>query len=146
MAWPFKDYDYYGNRYVNIKDPDAVLGEMMWYDRKNIHDGKTPTECLICLEAENEMYTKYAHPKAHLEACQRAAVDAEVLAIKEKVTDEYIDYYTFYYGREYTKIYKELYKKYKEEYSGIVLSRTYDENDKICDYHLESIQYHYAAK
>ena len=146
MGWPFKDYDYYGNRYVNIKDPDADLGEKMWYDRENIHDGKTPTECLICLEAENEMYTKYAHPKAHSLASEQAAADAEVLAIKEKVTDEYIDYYTFYYGREYTKIYKELYKKYKEEYSGIVLSRTYKADDKIFDYHFESIQYHYAAK
>jgi hypothetical protein len=96
MDWPFKDYDFYGDRYVNIEDSTATLEERMWYDRENIFDGKTPTECIICIEAENEMYTKYAHPKAHLEACQRAAVDAEVLAIKEKVTDEYIDYYTFY--------------------------------------------------
>lgn len=135
MAWPFKDYDFYGNRYVNIKDPS---GEKMWYDRENIHDGKTPTECIICIEAENEMYTKYAHPKAHLHASVQAAINAEVLAIKEKDTEEYLDYYTFYYRREYIKIYKELYKKYKEEYSKIVLRRSYD---KICDHHLESIQY-----
>jgi hypothetical protein len=138
MSWPFKDYDYYGNRYVNLKDPE---GETMWYDRENIHDGTTPTECMICIEAENEMYTKYAHPKAHLAASQQAAVDAEALAIKEKVIDEYIEYYTFYYGREYTKIYKELYKKYKEEYSDLLLRKTYAHDDKICDYHLESIQY-----
>jgi hypothetical protein len=137
MSWPFKDYDYYGVRYV-------TLGETMWYDRENIHDGQTPTECVICIEAENEMYTKYAHPKAHLAATVQAAADAEALAIQQKVTDEYIDYYTFYYGREYTKIYKEMIKKYKEDYSKIVLSRTYTHDDKICDYHLESIQYHHG--
>jgi hypothetical protein len=143
MAWPFKDYDYYGNRYVNIQDPNATLGERMWYDRENIHDGKTPTECIICIEAETEMYTKYAHPKAHVEAHTQATNTAELLAIKEKETEEYLDYYTFYYGREYIKLYKELYKTYKEEYSTIVLSRSYTRDDKLCDYHLESIQYHY---
>ena len=145
MEWPFKDYDFYGNRYVNVKDPNVDLGERMWYDRENIHDGTTPTECLICLEAENESYTKYAHPKAHVEASEQAATTAQMLAIKERNTQEYLDYYTFYYGREYIKIYTELYKKYKEEYSGVVLGRTYNADDKICDYHLESIQYHYAA-
>jgi hypothetical protein len=146
MPWPFKDYDFYGNRYVNIKDPTATLGERMWYDRENIHDGKTPTECIICIEAEDEMYTKYAHPKAHLVATTQASIAAENLAIKEKDTEEYLNYYTFYYGREYIKIYKEMYKKYKEEYSKIVLSKSYNSMDKICDYHLESIQYNYELK
>jgi hypothetical protein len=139
MPWPFKDYDFYGNRYVNIE-------EIMWYDRENIHDGKRPTECLICIEAETEMYTKYAHPKAHLEAHTHSGINAENLAIKEKNTEEYLEYYTFYYQREYIKIYKELYKKYKEEYSMIVLSRSYDSDAKICDYHIESIQYHCEQK
>jgi hypothetical protein len=136
MTWPFKDYDFYGNRYVD-------LGEIPWYDRENIHDGKTPTECILCIEAEQEMYTKYAHPKAHLQATAEASIHAEVLAIKERVTEDYIDYYIFYYGREYTRIYKELYKKYKEEYSKIVLGRSYDHEDKICPHHLESLDYHY---
>lgn len=143
MSWPFKDYDFHGNRYINIKDTSAEGGEIMWYDRENIHDGKTPTECLVCIEAENEMYTKYAHPKAHLQATAQASITAELLAIKESTTEDYLDYYIFYYGREYNKIYKELYKKYKEEYSKIVLGRSYDEDDKICPYHLESLDYHY---
>lgn len=138
MSWPFKDYDFYGDRYVNI-------GEIMWYER-DIDRENTPTECVICIEAENEMYTKYAHPKAHLEAHTQATIIAENLSIKEKTTCDYIDYYTFYYGREYIKIYKELYKKYKEEYSKIVLEKIYDTNDKICQTHLESIQYHGELK
>jgi hypothetical protein len=146
MSWPFKDYDFYGNRYVNVKDTSAELGEIMWYDRENIHDGKTPTECLICLEAENEMYTKYAHPKAHVEATAQASIHAEKIANKEKNTEEFLDSYTFQYGKEFIKIYKELYKKYKEEYSNIVLSRSYGVEDKICVYHQESIQYYYELK
>jgi len=55
----------------------------MWYER-NIDKDNTPTECLICIEAENEMYTKYAHPKAHLEAHNYAEIIAEKMAIKEK--------------------------------------------------------------
>jgi len=31
MSWPFKDYDYYGDRFVNIEDPHSELGEKMWY-------------------------------------------------------------------------------------------------------------------
>jgi hypothetical protein len=138
MASACKDYDFIADRYVNINDPTA---EIMWYDRENIYDGKT-TECLICIEAENEMYTKYAHPKAHLEAHNSATTVAESLAIKEESIDDYLDYYTFYYGREYVKMYKVLLKKYKEEYSEIVLGRKYNEDDKICQHHLESIQYH----
>jgi hypothetical protein len=140
MPWPFKDYDFYGDRYVNIKDPDSPLGEKMWYDRET-HG--LPTECILCIEAENEMYTNYAHPKAHLVATKQASINAELLAIKEKDTEEYLDYYTFYYGREYIKLYKELYKQYKEEYSKILLSKSFNKDDKICPYHLESIQYHY---
>jgi hypothetical protein len=114
----------------------------MWYDR-DIDRDNTPTECAICIEAENEMYTKYAHPKAHLEAHTTATNIAESLAIKEKDTEGYIEHYIFYYGREYNKIYKELYKKYKEEYSSIVFER---KHEKICNYHNESIQYHYELK
>jgi len=144
MSWPFKDYDFYGNRYINKRDEWAEGGEIQWYDRENIHDGKTPTECILCIEAENEMYTKYAHPKAHLQATAQASINAELLAVKEKDTGEYLDYYTFYYGREYRKLYSELYKKYKEEYSKIVLSRSYGEDDKLCTHHLESLQYHHG--
>lgn len=133
MVWPFKDYDFYGNRYVN-------LGEIAWYDRENIHDGKTPTECVICIEAEHEMYTKYAHPKAHLEATAQASIAAEALASKEKDTDAYLEYYTFHYGRQYIKLYKDLYTHYKNEYSKSVLDRAY-ETANLCDYHIESIQY-----
>ena len=145
MPYPFKDYEFYGERYVNIKDPNSEFGEIMWYER-DIDRDKVPTECILCIEAENELYTKYAHPKAHLEAHNRATNISESLAIKEKDTEDYLDYYTFYYGREYIKIYKELYKKYKQEYRIIVLERKYDENDMICQHHLESIQYHYELK
>jgi hypothetical protein len=117
----------------------------MWYER-DIDRDKTPTECLICIEAENEMYTKYAHPKAHLEAHIEAGKITEKKAIKEKNTDDYLTYYTFHYGREYIKIYTIFYKKYKEEYSRIVLERKYKKDDKICNYHNESIQYHYELK
>lgn len=141
MSWPFKDYDFYGERYVNIKDSDSEFGIIMWYDRENIHDEKTPTECILCIEAENESYTKYAHPKAHLIASEHASITAELLALKD-TTQDYIDYYIFHYGREYQKIYKEMYTKYKKEYSGIVLRRPYNNEDKICPNHLESIQYH----
>ena len=140
-SWPFKDYDFIGDRYVNIESTTSEWGEIMWYER-NI-DRDTPTECLICIEAESEMYTKYAHPKAHLEAHIESGKIAEKMAIKEKDTTDYIDYYTFYYGREYTRMYTNLYKKYKEEYSRIVLERKYEKSDKICNHHNEFIQYHY---
>lgn len=146
MSWPFKDYDFYGDRYVNIQDSRAPLGETAWYDREGIHSGEIPTECIVCIEAEKEMYTAYAHPKAHLEAHAQASEIAERLAVQEKDTDAYIDTYTFYYGREYRKIYKELYTSYKREYSAIVLERPYGKNDRICPYHLESIQYHYELR
>jgi len=133
MSWPFKDYDFYGDRYIN-------QGEIMWYDRHIESD--TPTECLICIEAEKEMYTKYAHPKAHSEAHTHATKFAETLAIEQTNTTDYLDYYTFYYSKEYKKIYKELYKKYKEEYNAILLSKSYDKKDNICQTHLESIQYY----
>jgi hypothetical protein len=145
MASVCKDYSFIADRYVNIISPNTEFGEIMWYER-DIDRDNTPTECLICIEAENEMYTKYAHPKAHLEAQSRATTVAESIAIKEKSIDDYLDYYTFYYGREYVKIYKELLKKYKEEYSEIVLGRKYNKDDKICQHHLESIQYHYELK
>ena len=76
----------------------------MWYER-DIDKDNTPTECVICIEAENEMYTKYAHPKAHLVATALAFSNAEKLAIKEKDTESYIDYYIFHYGREYRRIF-----------------------------------------
>lgn len=145
---PFKDYDYIGNRYVNIQDETNNYGEIMWYERKDINpfDTTTPTECVICIEAENEMLTKYAHPKAHLEAHTEAGIIAEQMAIKEKETEESIDYYIFYYGREYKKVYRELLKKYKEEYYAILLEKTYEKNEKLCYHHLESIQYHSELK
>ena len=142
MSWPFKDYDFYGDRYVNITDPSSVCGEIMWYDR-DIDRDNTPTECVICIEAENEMYTKYAHPKAHSQSHKKAGRIAEKKASKRKNTDDYLDYYTFYYGREYNKLYKDLYTKYKLEYSSIVLEKTYTKADKICNHHSECIQYHY---
>jgi hypothetical protein len=140
-----KDYDYVADRYVNIKEPSAEFGEIMWYER-DIDRETAPTECVICIEAENEMYTRYAHPRAHLEAQTQATNIAESLAIKETSTEEYIDYYIFFYGKEYRKIYKQLLKKYKEEYSAIILGRKYNETDNICQHHLESIQYHYELK
>lgn len=139
---PSKDCDYIGNRYVNIQDETDICGEIMWYDRKDIKQ----TECLICIEAENDMFTKYAHPLAHLEAHTEANINAEKMAIKQKNTEEYIDYYIFYYGREYRRIYNIIYKKYKEEYYKILLEKTYEKDDKICNYHLESIQYHGELK
>ena len=145
MPYPFKDYDYIGDRYVNVKDPTATLGELMWYDR-GIDKDTTPTECVICIEADNEMFTKYAHPKATLEAHKEDGANAEKMAIKEKETEEYIEYYTFYYGREYRKIYSELYKKYKEAYCAILLEKTYDQDDRICQHHLDSIEYHGELK
>ena len=145
MSWPFKDYDFYGDRYVNINDPTAEGGEIMWYER-DIDRDNTPTECLICIEAENEMYTKYAHPKAHLEAHIEAGKIAEKMAIEKNDTTDYIDYYTIYFSNEYRKIYTLLYKRYKEEYNSIVLEKTYEKGDKICNYHNESIQYHYEVK
>ena len=145
MSWPFKDYDFYGDRYININDPNAECGEIMWYDR-DIDRDNTPTECAICIEAENEMYTKYAHPKARLEAHKEADIIAEKMAIKEKDTTDSIDNYIFYYGREYRRISNDLYMKYNKEYSQIVLERKYEKGDKICNYHNESIQYHYELK
>ena len=144
-TWPYKDYDYIGNKYVNIQDVTHPCGEIMWYERTDTTP-TTPTECLICIEAENELFTKYAHPKAHAEAHKEADIIAEKMSIKEKDTDEYIEYYTFYYGREYRKIYKELYKKYKEDYYTILLQKTYNKDDKICNYHCESMQYYCELK
>jgi len=136
MSWPFKDYDFYGDRFVNINDSTSDLGERMW--PRNI-----PTECVICIEAEDEMYTKYAHPKAHAEAHRLASDAAEALAINNNNIKDYIEYYTFYYGRDYKKIYKKLYKKYKQEYSAFVLTRPYDKTSSICQYHIDSIQYYH---
>ena len=130
MSWPFRDYDFYGHRYVDI-------GDEIWYDRET---SDLPTECAICIEAENESYTKYAHPKAHLEAHSEASITAEKMAIDKKNTEDYLDYYTFHYGREYQKIYKKMYKFYKQEYSCIILTKNYH-NKKICSYHLDSIKY-----
>ena len=80
---------------------------------------------------------------AHLEAHTHATRVAEMLAIKEKTTEDYLSYYTFHYGREYIKMYKNLYDKYRNEYNKIVLEKKYDKKDIICDYHQESIRYHY---
>ena len=145
MSYCSKDYQFIGDRYINIKNTTAECGEIMWYER-NIDSNTVPTECLICIEAENELYTKYAHPKAHLEAQTKANIIAESNAIKEKDTDEYIDYYIFFYGKEYKKIYKEKLNYYKHEYHTIVLGRNYQQDDKICNHHRECIQYHYELR
>ena len=113
-----KDRNFGGDGYCEVADPNG-LGE-------RIH---VIVECILCIEAENEVYTKYAHPKAHLEAHTQATTAAETLAIKEKTTEDYLSYYTFHYGREYTKIYKTLYDKYRNEYSKIILGRKYDKKD-----------------
>jgi hypothetical protein len=130
-----KDRNFAGDRCCEVANPTGT-GE-----RINIL-----VECLLCIEAENEMYTKYAHPKAHAEAHTLATNRVESLAIKEKTTEDYLYYYTFHYGREYIKIYKNLYDKYRNEYSEIVLGRTYDKKDILCDYHQESIGFHYKFK
>ena len=130
-----KDRNFGGNRSLNIADPSNT-GE-------RIH---VIVECILCIEAENEVYTKYAHPKAHLEAHTQATNIVESLAIKEKTTEDYLYYYTFHYGREYIKIYKNLYDKYRNEYNEIVLERTYDKKDIICDYHLDTIRFHHEFK
>lgn len=130
-----KDRNFGGDSYVNVANPNGT-GERI----------DIIIECLLCIEAENEMYTKYAHPKAHVEAHTQATNIAESLAIKENTTEDYLSYYTFHYGREYIKLYKNLYDKYRNEYSKIVLGRTYDKNDKICDYHQETIRFHYEFK
>jgi hypothetical protein len=109
VPWPFKDYDYIGNITT------------------------TPTECLICIEAENEMFTKYAHPKAHSEAHKDANTIAEKMAIK---TEDYIEHYTFYYRKEYIRIYKECIKKYKDKYYTILLEK----GGKMCNHHLECLE------
>ena len=145
MTWSFKDYEFIGDRYINIKNTTGEYGEIMWYER-DIDKDNTPTECVICIEAENEMYTKYAHPKAHTFASAEASIKAEVLATKEKDTEGYIEYYIFYYGKEYKRIYNEIYKKYKEEYRIIVLCKSYDDEEKVCPYHLESLQYYYEGR
>ena len=139
-TWPFRDYDLLGERYVDIVvDPTHPNGVIKSYNR-GIDKKTTPTECVICIEAENEMYTKYAHPKAHTEAHTRASKQAEALALKEKYTEEYIYYYIFFYGKEYKKIYKELYKQYRTEYYHIVINRPYPDA-KICSYHEDSMRY-----
>lgn len=125
MTWPYRDYDFIGDRYVSIGDTDTKTA---------------PTECVICAEAENDMYTKYAHPRAHSEAHTQASTAAEAQAAKKTTTDDYIEYYAFFYGREYKRLYTTLYKKYKQEYSVIVLRRSYT-GDSVCQYHQESIRY-----
>lgn len=132
--WPFKDYDYYGDRFINIK---TDLGYTMWYDRE-IDREKTPTECELCLEAENNSYTNYAHPKAHAEA-NEGAIEFALCNSNKNTTEDSLDFYIFYYAREYRRLYTELYKKYKEEYSKKLLEKSYD---KVCQHHLESLQYH----
>jgi len=129
-----KDRNFGGDRNCEVANPNGT-GERIIIE----------VECLVCIEADNEMYTKYAHPKAHLEAHTQATNIVESLAIMEKTIEDYLYYYTFHYGREYTKIYKNLYEKYRNEYSKIILERKYDKNDIICDYHKESIRWHYES-
>lgn len=127
-----KDRNFGGDRNCEVANPNGT-GQRIIIE----------VECLLCIEADNEMYTKYAHPRAHSEAHIQATRVAEMLAIKEKTTEDYLSYYTFHYGREYIKMYKNLYDKYRNEYNKIVLEKKYDKKDIICDYHQESIRYHY---
>jgi len=136
-----RDYNYIANRYVSVKDETASCGELSWFERKDITK-ETPTECLICIEAETEMFTKYAHPKAHSEATIEAAkIAEEIVSNHKEYVKEYIEYYTFYYGKEYNRLYSFLYKKYKEEYYAMLLAKKY-EFEELCDYHSESCCYH----
>ena len=141
MSYPSRDSRFIGERYVNIKYPSSEDDEM-WYE-KNIERNTNPTQCLICIEAENEMYTKYAHPKAHLDAQIKASSIAESKAIKERDIEDYTDYYIFFYGKEYKHIYKERLEYYKCEYNDIILGRKYEKDEKICDHHIHCIEYHY---
>jgi hypothetical protein len=140
-----RDHDFIADRYVNIKDPNAEFREIPFYERKNIFDGTTPTECLICIEAENENYTKYAHHKAHLEAHTKANTIAEQASIDQDIIVDYMYRYLFFYGKEYKRLYFELYKKYREEYYNTLLEKTY-EYGQVCQHHSESIIYHYEFK
>ena len=140
-----RDYDYIADKYVNIKDENAEFGEIPFYERENIFDGTTPTECLICIEAENENHTKYAHAKAHLEAHTTANVIAENLAINQDNVVDYMYRYLFDYGIEYRKVYLVLYKKYREEYNNTLLEKSYDYG-QVCPHHSESINYYQEYK
>ena len=140
-----RDYNYIADRYVSVKDDNAEFGELQFYERTDITPEK-PTECLICIEAETEMYTKYAHPKAHAEATVEASKLAEEIVTNHKeYVKEYIEYYTFYYGKEYKRIYTSLYKKYREEYHRMLLEKSY-ELEEICQHHHESCRYHYELR
>ena len=102
-----RDHDFIADRFVNIKDKNAEFGEIPFYERENIFDGTTKTECLICIEAENENHSKYAHSKAHLEAHTKANTIAEDLAIEQDIIVDYMYRYLFFYGKEYKKLYFE---------------------------------------
>ena len=77
-----KDSDYIAHRFVDVESDEAEPGTMPWYKRTDLSK-ESPTECLLCREAENEMYTKYAHPKAHLEAHKVANMFAEETIAKQ---------------------------------------------------------------
>lgn len=139
-----RDSAYIADRYVSVSDPSAEYGALCWFEREDI-TANTPTECKVCIQAETECYTKYAHPKAHGEAHFQAAVVAEDLARKED-SRAYIDYYIFYYGREYRSIYNRLYDMYREEYHKALLQSLNLNTDKVCMYHLESQSYMEAYK
>ena len=140
-----RDHDFIADRFVNIKDKNAEFGEIPFYERENIFDGTTKTECLICIEAENENHSKYAHSKAHLEAHTKANTIAEDLAIEQDIIVDYMYRYLFFYGKEYKKLYFELNKKYKEEYHNTLLEKSY-EYGQVCPHHSESIIYYHEFK
>jgi hypothetical protein len=127
------DSDYVADRYV-------TKNGIPWYQRQDIGPA-TPTECMICLEAERQKYTLYSHPRAHNEAHSIAEWRANDFASIQNKTQDFLDYYTFFYGREYKKLYMDLYKKYREEYHIFLLRQIYGA-EQVCQYHLESIQYH----
>jgi hypothetical protein len=134
-----RDSVYVADRYVSVTDPSAEYGTLCWFERTDI-TANTPTECMVCIQAEMEAYSKHAHPKAHDEAHTQATMIAEELAAKEDQR-AHVDYYIFYYGREYRGIYNRLYNKYREEYHTALLHATKAHTDRVCQYHLESQSY-----
>jgi len=136
---PSKDSDYIAHRFVDIVQEEEGKGKIRWFKRTDLCKDSI-TECLLCREAEEEMYTKYAHPKAHLEAHTKANTSAEERALQEHSND-YLDYYVFFYGKEYTKRYATLYTHYRDEYRQMLYARQYAD-DQLCSYHIDSVRYH----
>jgi len=54
---PFKDSDYVAHRFVDIVQEEEGKGKICWFKRTDLYKDSI-TECLLCREAEEEMYTK----------------------------------------------------------------------------------------